>query len=342
MSASPSESSQELPGSDREIVLTRVVAAPRELVWRAFTDPQQLVEWWGPRGFTTTTRAMAVEVGGGWRFVMHGPDGRDYENRITYIEVEAPVRLRYKHGGDVETEPVNFEVTVTFDAEAGDRTRITMRSVFSSPSAREFVVRNYNAVEGGKQTLARLAEHLGVVANGAGGSRPFVIERVVRAPRELVFAAWTRKDHLEHWFGPKGCSLTVRALELRPGGVCHYGMRFPGGGEMWGKWVFRAIEPPERLELVTSFADATGHTAREPNHPGWPLEMLTEVTFVAHAGVGRGTLVTVRSSALGASAAEQATFDAGHDSMRGGWTGTLVQLEAYAAGIVRGAAGAGG
>src|SRR5215471_614497 len=133
--------------ADREIVITRVFDAPRELVWEAWTDPKHVPQWWGPRGFTTTTNKMDVKPGGTWRFVMHGPDGRDYQNKITYLEVKKPERLVYKHG-DAENgaaeglEPVNFEVTVTFEAQ-GDRTRLTMRSVFPSAKAREFVVKTY-------------------------------------------------------------------------------------------------------------------------------------------------------------------------------------------------------
>jgi uncharacterized protein YndB with AHSA1/START domain len=107
---------------------------------------------------------MEVKAGGVWRFVMHGPDGRDYQNKITFIEVVKPERLVYRHGGtgakeDRDLEPVNFHVTVTF-AEEGGKTRLDMRSVFPSAKARDYVVENYGAVEGMHQTLARLEEYL--------------------------------------------------------------------------------------------------------------------------------------------------------------------------------------
>jgi len=334
--------------SDREIVLSRVVDAPRDLVWRVWTDPAHLAQWWGPRGFTTTTRAMAVTVGGDWRYVMHGPDGRDYENRIHYLEVEAPARLRYKHGGDVDTEPVDFEVTTTFDVEADGRTRITMRSTFASAKARALVVERYGAIEGGKQTLARLGEHLAgmraaagavsATAAASGGGRPFTIARVVRAPRDLVFAAWTQQEHLAQWFGPKGCTIPTCTVDLRPGGTFHYCMRSPGAADAWGKWVFRTIARPDRLVAVVSFADAAGNTVKAPFDPPWPLEMLMTVTFADHAGVGRGTLVTVESRALGNDARSNRTFDEGHGSLQAGWTGTFEQLEAFLARRSAGAA----
>ena len=146
------------PTADREIVVTRVLDAPRELVFDAWTDPRHIGSWWGPRGFTTTTHEMDVRPGGAWRFVMHGPDGTDYPNYVVYSEVVRPERLAYAHGGQ-PGEPADFDVTVAF-ADEGGKTRITMRSLFPSAAARDFVVKEYGAIDGANQTLDRLAEHL--------------------------------------------------------------------------------------------------------------------------------------------------------------------------------------
>src|SRR5262245_6357165 len=89
---------------DREISIERVFDAPRDLVFDVWTDPKHVGQWWGPKGFATTTFSMDVKPGGVWRFVMHGPDGRDYENKVTYIKVERPARLVYKHGGDEDAD----------------------------------------------------------------------------------------------------------------------------------------------------------------------------------------------------------------------------------------------
>ncbi len=144
---------------DREIVITRVLDAPRELVFASWTDPEQVVQWWGPHGFTTTSHEMSVTPGGVWRFVMHGPDGRDYKNKIVFIEVLKPERLVYRHAGEDETENVRFHVTVTFQAQ-GRKTLLTMRSLFATAQERDEVVTKYGAIEGGRQTLERLAEHV--------------------------------------------------------------------------------------------------------------------------------------------------------------------------------------
>ena len=143
----------------RTIVTTRVFEAPRELVFEAWTDPRHLVQWWGPHGFTTTVRAIDVRPGGVWRFVMHGPDGRDYENRIVYDEIAKPERLVYSHGGGDDVEPVQFQVTVTFE-DLGGKTRLTMRALFPSAAERNRVAEQYGAIEGAKQHLDRLAAHL--------------------------------------------------------------------------------------------------------------------------------------------------------------------------------------
>jgi uncharacterized protein YndB with AHSA1/START domain len=142
----------------RELTVTRYIKAPRRLVYEAWTDRKHLPHWWGPRGFMITIQSIDVRTGGTWTFVMHGPDGVDYPNKIAYSEVISPERLVYSHSGD-EDDDASFDVTVTFEEEDG-KTKITMRSVFPSPEALQLVVEKYGAVEGAISTLGRLAEHL--------------------------------------------------------------------------------------------------------------------------------------------------------------------------------------
>ena len=140
------------------IIGVREFDAPRELVFEAWTDPKHLAQWWGPNGFTTTTSAFDMRPGGVWRFVMHGPDGCDYENRITFDEIVKPERLVYHHGGGDDVEPVQFRTTVTFE-DLGGRTRLTMRGVFPSAAERARVIKEYGADKGLVQTLARLGDY---------------------------------------------------------------------------------------------------------------------------------------------------------------------------------------
>ena len=144
-------------GADREIVTTRLIDAPRELVFEAWTDPKHVAHWFGPEGFVTTTHSMEVRPGGVWRFTMRGPDGRDWPNVVTYEQVVPPERLVYLHGD--ETEPDMFHTTVTFDDQGG-KTALTMRAVFKTAAAREFVARERGAIEGAQQTVSRLERYV--------------------------------------------------------------------------------------------------------------------------------------------------------------------------------------
>src|SRR5271170_7432208 len=151
----------EVQTTDREIVISRVFDAPRELVWEAMTDPEKVIHWWGPRGFFTTIEEMDLRPGGVWKHVMHGPDGANYPNKSVFKEVVKPERIVYSHGGAREGGPgAHFEATWTFDALDAGKTRVTIRMVFPSAAERDRVVKEYGAIEGGKQTLGRLAEFL--------------------------------------------------------------------------------------------------------------------------------------------------------------------------------------
>lgn len=147
------------PTADREIVITRLLDAPRELVFEAWTHAEHVAQWWGPLGFTSTVREMEVREGGVWRLDMLGPDGTVYPNRIIYREVKRPARLVYDHDSDVDDDPHRFHVTVTFDDVDG-KTRLTMRLLFATAAARDYVVREHGAIEGGNQTLQRLEAYL--------------------------------------------------------------------------------------------------------------------------------------------------------------------------------------
>jgi uncharacterized protein YndB with AHSA1/START domain len=151
--------SLDLEHDPRSIIGTRVFDAPRELVFAAFTDPKHLAQWWGPDGFTTTTQAFDFRPGGVWRFVMHGPDGRDYQNRITYDEIVPPGRIVYRHGGGDDVEPVQFNTTVTFE-DLGGKTKLTWHGRFPSAAERARVIREYGADKGLVQTMTRLAEYV--------------------------------------------------------------------------------------------------------------------------------------------------------------------------------------
>jgi uncharacterized protein YndB with AHSA1/START domain len=152
--------------ADREIVISRVISAPRELVFEAFTEVRHLSRWWGPEGFTTTTRAFEFRVGGEWDFVMHGPDGTDHQEWIRWTGITRPEGIALLHG-ESRGDPNAFASVLTF-APDGAATRIEMRTVFPTRELRDEAVERYHAVEGGRQTLGNLAAYVTqIVRTGA-------------------------------------------------------------------------------------------------------------------------------------------------------------------------------
>ena len=158
MATTSSGGGPEHPTADREIVMSRIISAPRELVFEAFTQVRHLSRWWGPEGFSTTTRSFEFRVGGAWDFVMHGPDGTDYQEWITWREIVPPERIALLHG-ESRDDPNAFASVLAFEP-AGDQTRIVMHTVFPTKELRDEAVEKYHAIEGGEQTLRNLAAYV--------------------------------------------------------------------------------------------------------------------------------------------------------------------------------------
>ena len=157
----------------------------------------------------------------------------------------------------------------------------------------------------------------------------FSTSRVLDAPRERVWKAWTDVQELSKWFGPKGTKIVSAKNDLHPGGIFLYAMKGEDGQVSWGKWVHREISPPSKLVWVISFSDENGGVARHPTAPDWPLEMLSTTVFDDEAG-GR-TRLTLRWKPLHPTEAERKAFHSGLESMNKGWNGTFEQLESYLA-----------
>jgi len=140
--------------SDRELIITRLLNAPRELVWDVFTKPEHIKNWWGPNGFTNTIDKMDVKPGGEWEFVMHGPDGTDYKNKSIYKEIIRPERIVFEH-----VSGPKFIATITFTAE-GNKTYLKWHMLFESAEQFQQVVKTFKADEGLKQNIVKLEEYL--------------------------------------------------------------------------------------------------------------------------------------------------------------------------------------
>jgi uncharacterized protein YndB with AHSA1/START domain len=155
---------------------------------------------------------------------------------------------------------------------------------------------------------------------------PFEITRIFDAPRAQVWKAWTEAERLKRWWGPKGFTVHTCKVDLRQGGTFLYGMKSPDGADIWGKFIYRKIEAPARLEFIVSFSDPKGGVTRHPSSPRWPLEILSVVSFDEQGGK---TKVTVQWTPHNATDEERKTFGEGRDSMKQGWTGTFDQFAGY-------------
>ena len=159
----PASAAEPIWSLDREIVLSRVYDAPRELVFRMWTEREHITRWFGPRGFTCTTYEMEARVGGRWRFEMRSQDGKVYPNLIEYLEITPPERLVFDHGTGQDDDPHRFRVTITFEEQANKKTVMTMRQLHPSKARRDAGI-GFGAVELGYQTLEKLADHLRTVS----------------------------------------------------------------------------------------------------------------------------------------------------------------------------------
>jgi uncharacterized protein YndB with AHSA1/START domain len=147
---------------DREVVISRVIDAPRSTVYAAWTDPDQIQQWFGPEGMAIQTKEIDLTPGGVWRFDMVAADGTRYTNRMVFLRMEAPALIEVVHGSDEDDDPGRFRMLVTFDEQSNGKTVLTLRQMHPSKERREWVI-GFGAVEYGGQTLEKLARHVAKV-----------------------------------------------------------------------------------------------------------------------------------------------------------------------------------
>ena len=145
---------------EREIVLSRVIAAPRARVFEAFTDPGQITRWFGPDGFVVETLEIDIREGGRWRFLFTGPDGTRWDNRMVFLRIDPPGLIEVEHGSDIDDDPARFRTTFIFDEQSDGKCVLTLRQLHPTRAQRDAGI-GFGAVEYGYQTLGKLARHLG-------------------------------------------------------------------------------------------------------------------------------------------------------------------------------------
>jgi uncharacterized protein YndB with AHSA1/START domain len=306
--------------SSNEIRLTRVYDAPVRAVWDAWTIPEQVEKWWGPRGFTLTTHSRDLRAGGHWRYTMHGPDGVDYPNVTTYYVVERHRKLVYDHGATDERPPL-FRVTVTF-TESDGKTTMAMSFALPSPEAAAQTATFIKQV-GGNATWDRLAEHLDHTLTG---HETFVIARTFDAPIARVFEMWVNPEHLEKWLPPAGTTMRFLRSEIATGRSTFFVITGEHG-TMRVRAQYLAIEPPRRIVYTQQFVDEREQLASAPGSPVWPATLRTTVVLAEEAP--DCTRVTVTTEPHGdTTAAELDAFVRERSGMTRGWTGSFDALEA--------------
>ena len=305
-----------------ELTINRIYDAPVKAVWDAWTDPKQVAQWWGPRGFTITTHSKDLRPGGHWAYTMHGPDGTNWENKTIYHEVEKYQRLVYDHGGNDDRPPL-FRVTVNFTDVKG-KTKMEMTMALPTAEAAE-QTRKFVKSAGGDGTWDRLGEFL---EKDKTGKEKFFINRTFHTDPATMYDMWTNPKHFSQWLAPKGANMEFIKADIRPGGVGFFAMKFDAGLKMFGQIHYKELQRTDRIVYTQNFCDENQSITRHPMVPTWPETMHTTITIVAEDD--EHTRVTVLWEPMGnVSAEEMKTFINERAGMTQGWTGSFDKLEEY-------------
>lgn len=305
-----------------EIYICRTYDASVEDVWEAWVDPVKVAKWWGPRGFTITTKSKDVRTGGSWVYTMHGPDGVNWPNVTKFLEVEKYSRLVYDHGGN-ENQPPMFRVTVEF-TEVKGKTKMEMSMALPTPeAARE--TEKFIKKAGGNSTWDRLSEFL---EKDSTGKEKFIINRTFNAPLNLMYKMWTDPNHFSKWLAPTGFKMEFIRADIKAGGNSFYFMSNEAGMKMYGRVNYLEVTSPDQLKYTQVFCDEKENISRNPMAPTWPETMLTTVNLTEE-GPDK-TRVTIEWECVGKVTAEELnTFIHGRSGMTQGWTGSFDKLEDY-------------
>jgi uncharacterized protein YndB with AHSA1/START domain len=257
-----------------ELTITRVFDASREKVWKAWTAPEEVKKWWGPKNFTSPVSKIDLRVGGKYLHCMRGPDGKDYWSTGVYREIVPMERLVVtdsfadekgnvvpaSHYGITGDFPLELLVTVTFE-ELGNKTKMLLRH----EGIPEGMMRELTET-GWSESFDKLAEH--VVTSGTRivaerGKQEVIITRVFDAPRNLVFRAYTDRNLIPQWWGPKRFTTTIDKMDVKPGGQWRFVQHDAAGNEYAFHGVYHEVRSPERIVDTFEFEGTLGHVSLE-------------------------------------------------------------------------------
>jgi uncharacterized protein YndB with AHSA1/START domain len=257
-----------------ELTITRIFDAPRENVWKAWTAPEEVKKWWGPKNFTAPVSKIDLRVGGKYLSCMRGPDGKDYWSTGVYREIVPMERIVVtdsfadekgnvvpaSHYGMTGDFPLELLVTVTFE-EMGNKTKMVLRH----EGIPEGMMRELTET-GWSESFDKLAEH--IVAGGTRiiaerGKQEVIITRIFDAPRDLVFRANTDRNLIPQWWGPKRFTTTIDKMDVKPGGQWRFVQRDAAGNVYAFHGVYHEVHSPDRIVDTFEFEGMPGHVSLE-------------------------------------------------------------------------------
>jgi uncharacterized protein YndB with AHSA1/START domain len=253
----------------KDLTLTRVFNAPRSLVFKAWTDPKLVAQWWSPRMYSNPVCELDVRPGGAILVHMRGPDGIDNPMTGVYHEIVEPERLVFTtYAVPDETGQYNLQVlnTVTFE-EKGDQTHLTMHAVVvkSTPATSGALS---GMREGWSQSLDKLNETvtnqgLKTMITLNPDMHMLYITRTFNAPRELVFQVCADPNLIPQWWGPRRLTTRIEQMDVRPGGTWRYVQQDAEGNQFVFHGAYQQIVPPERVISTFEFEGMPGHPVTE-------------------------------------------------------------------------------
>jgi uncharacterized protein YndB with AHSA1/START domain len=273
MTASNAKNSVATNPVAQDLVITRVFDAPRELVWRAWTEPEHLMQWWGPRGFTSPECKIDLRVGGKYLACMRSVDGQEFWSTGVYSEIVPPERLVFSdsfadkdgyvvpasHYGFGDDFPLELQITVTLE-ETDGKTKMTLRHAgFPAGQMREMAGPGWN------ESFDKLAESVTLSSKRKTTfivrreELKVVMERTFDAPRDLVWKVFTDPQSIPEWWGPKNLTTTVEKMDVKPGGAWRFVQRDPEGNQFAFNGVYKEIDPPRFLSRTFNFEGIPGN-----------------------------------------------------------------------------------
>jgi uncharacterized protein YndB with AHSA1/START domain len=271
-----------------ELVIVRTFEAPRELVWKAWMEPERFMRWWGPAGFTMTVLKMDFRPGGVFHYAMRSPDGQEMWGKFVYREIAAPERIVFINSFSdqegnlirhpmVSTWPLQILNTLTL-SEQGTKTKLTLRGGPYSATEAEWQTFNDALVgvhKGFTGTFDQLTGYLKIIMSkgemdvsrinliAEPRKQEITIKHSFDAPRDLVFKAFTDPNLIPQWWGPRSLVTHIDRMDVRPGGDWRFVQRDAGGNEFAFHGIYHEVTPSERLVYTFEFEGMPGHILLE-------------------------------------------------------------------------------